>query len=331
MSETYVVIDMGYGYTKVAVLTEGEQIGPISCPSAFALTGRILTERARAARPRLQAPDGKTYYWGDYVRYSANPVFSRERKRPLEMLLVLFLGLLSELTVSERDPTPLVSGDVRILTGLPVEWLDDAERARLTLSGRHAATRLDTGAEIGVNVQSVEVYPQPQCAFMGRADQDASLWNDWVTALVVDIGTGTSNVSFIDGGTWIDERARSIPYGMGLVLEQALQAQETQQGGRDLLLTARAKLWGREAEMMHYVAGPLQQLAARVAEIVADVVGDALVTVSILAGGGARFLEPHLDLPGQVSVTDSPEMDNVHGLLAIARTYNRLGSSITGS
>ena len=314
---TTVVLDLGYGYTKLAALnSDGLIVGPVACPSAYARAGRITTERAQKERARI-ALEHQTYYWGEHVRFSRDPIYSRERKRPPDMLRVLLLGLLSETEIQ---------GPVRVLTGLPVEWLADADRVREALRGEHLGRREDLVAQgenarahTIVDVQAIEVFPQPQCAFFKHAAEDESLWQDWVTALIVDVGTGTVNVSFIDGGVWIDERARSIAHGMGHVLEQALQKQERLQGGRDSLLTARAKLWAGDAEITEYARDPIAQLAGHISGLIGDVVGDALVTGSILCGGGARFVAPHLTLPGKLLQSEAPEFDNVYGLLEIAR------------
>lgn len=313
MNNTFVLYDCGYGYGKMIGLDRpGKIYGPVTAPSAYARTGRILTEKDQRDRPRLHIPAlGDTaFYWGDHVRYSRDPVFSRARERPHEMLRVLFCGLLSELKIT---------GPVAVYTALPVEWLADADHIRAALTGRHQAERMDTGRLVDVSVSEVVVFPQPQCSFFQRADTDGSLWEDTVNTLIVDVGTGTANVSFVAGGSWIDERARSVAFGMGHVLEQALQAQEQALGGRDLLLVARAKLWEGDAQMIDWATPAIEQLAQKINEAIADVRGDALVSVTILTGGGGRFVEAYLDLPGVVSVSEAPELDNLYGLLAMAR------------
>jgi hypothetical protein len=209
---------------------------------------------------------------------------------------------------------------------LPVEWLSDADKYRSVLQGRHIGQRLDQGSKridvmvkgIGdeIDKSGVYVYPQPVASFIYHANGHIELWNDWSTTLIVDVGTGTFNLAMFVGGTWIDEYATSVPHGMGLVLEYALQNQEQDVSRRDMVGIARAKLWARDRTMMAYARQPIEQLSDEILQNIADIAGNTTLTRVILTGGGAKYVQPAIrDKFGElVLMSSEPAMDNVRGL-----------------
>jgi len=315
-----VAIDMGYGYTK-AVTLAGNRERIAIFPSAYGPVARVLHDGQR--RGRLEVGKEAFYFGEDALKFSRAPVTSRDRERPAEMLEVLLLAAFSGLEIYD--------GEVELHTALPVEWLGDADRLRGVLSGRHVGYRLDQGhKKINVCVSrplgddrersGVSFYPQPLATFLSWATHDPGLWEEWATVLVIDVGTGTYNECLIVGGDWIDERATSKPLGMGTVLEAALQDQEAQTGRRDLLHIARAKLWAREVGMMALAQPHIDALADDVLQTAADVVGNISLSLVILTGGGAHFVQQAVRsrFPDLVVISSRPELDNVRGLLDAA-------------
>lgn len=315
--------DIGYGYTKAMCHCPetGATTPAISFASAYASVARVLHNGHD--RKRLRCWEQDWYFGEDALKFSKSPITSRDRERPKEMIKVLFLGILSELGIYH--------GTVELHTALPVEWLPDADKLRGLLTGRHIGLRLDQGDKrIDVTVErpigteqersGVIFYPQPVASFLSRAMNDANLWEDWATVLVIDVGTGTFNICLIVGGEWIDERAMSKPHGMGVVLEAALQDQEARQGRRDLLTIARSKLWTQQREMLDLARPHIDALAEDVLQAVADIAGNIALTQIILTGGGAHFIQSHVRarFGAIVHVSEFPELDNVRGLLDAA-------------
>jgi len=315
-----VAADIGYGYTKATSIIDGETL-TVAFPSAYAQVARQLHDGSK--RKRIHTWDNDWYFGKDALIYSKSPITSRDRNRPQEMIEILFLGLLSELGIYH--------GEIELHTALPVEWLGDADTLRGLLTGRHIGQRLDQNDKrIDVTVgrplgnererSGVFFYPQPLASFLSRAAHDDTLWEDWSTVLIVDVGTGTFNECLIVAGEWIDERATSKPHGLGVVLEAALQDQEAQTGRRDLLHIARGKLWARNRELLDLAQPHIDALAEDVIQAAADIAENISLQMVILTGGGAHFIQSHVRarFGDIVSVSQYPELDNVKGLLDAA-------------
>ena len=313
-----IAVDMGYGFTKGLRVSRPE---PAILASAYAQVGRQLHDGAK--RQRLHVWDEDWYFGDDALKYAHSPITSRDRNRPKEMLEVLLVGLLSELGVYE--------GKLELHMALPVEWLPDADKLRGLFTGRHIGRRLDqgnkrvdvyVGRDTGSEIErsGVFFYPQPFATFLSRASTDESLWHNWATVLVIDVGTGTFNECLIVGGEWLDERATSKPHGMGEVLEKALQDQEAQTKSRDLLHIARSKLWTMESGMISLCKPHVEALAEDVLQTAADIAGNVSLSKVILTGGGAHYVQSQVRGRFQdlVDMSGEPELDNVRGLLAAA-------------
>lgn len=179
-------MNIGYdgGYSKIKAIMGNERT---SFPSVVGTLDSAQLDLGNNARIAMLEPDGYLVGAGA-VTQSASITRNESRNwAGSKDWRKLFLAALSELTTA-------TSGDLNVVTGLPVKFLSDRERIVATLMGEHRFRR-DGRRGQTLKVVSVKVIPQPFGSLLALA------LNDKGQLVNADIATGTVGVIDLGGKT----------------------------------------------------------------------------------------------------------------------------------
>lgn len=208
---TIIGLDIGYGFTKAT--TQGREI-------AFAsVVGPAI--KIRYENDLVKAGGGYTYHlndgdWfvGEFAQLQSPWTTSpRARERTgTEAIEVLLCAAFHRLGVS---------GDVKLVTGLPVEWYEDRGDLEAQLKGLHIFDA--DGQSHHVNVADVAIVPQPFGSFFSAIlDGQGRLVNESFArgrVAILDVGMHTSDFALADGLRYIEKASGSIPVAMARAYE----------------------------------------------------------------------------------------------------------------
>jgi plasmid segregation protein ParM len=207
-------LDVGYGFVKV---TDGN-IG-FSFPSVIGDrsmdTFQIDIKRNRTPVDNMQIKyKGKFYNVGKSAIKHSNYLYrdlslARNYGNNFEIMFLMALSLLC----NKKE------NDLRVVTGLPPQYMHMAEAARTGLLGKHEITINKDGEfqDIQISLTDLDIVPQPLGTFWAEYlthGEDGFASIDGLKVGVIDVGFGTTDLAIIEDGEYIHEKSLTIPIGM---------------------------------------------------------------------------------------------------------------------
>ncbi len=289
---TIIGLDIGYGYTKA--VGDGALV---TFPSVVGQAEKIRYESDLAARNgrrdiHLVTGEGERFVGALALLQSRVKWTPRERDRATSTLATLAQAAFSELGAS---------GEVRLVTGLPVEWYSDRDKLAGQLRGRHAIRRVD-GECATVEVVDVLVVPQPFGSFFALIlDERGAIANEELArgrVGVLDIGVYTTDFILADCLRYVEPASGSLTTAMARVYELVGRAIQDTHGLRlDLhqvdqaLRAGSVSVYGAPQDISGLVAPHLDAVANEILSKAGTLWGDARDLAAVLVtGGGALAL-----------------------------------------
>jgi plasmid segregation protein ParM len=327
MNENLIVgLDLGYGYTKAV----SETGGWVCFPSVVAPAEFIRFQADVAAPSQI---NGLTLYGtaegdlfvGELATQQGRPgaVRSpRDRDRVADPIVTHLTKAAFGMLLGGVDHAA-----VSLVTGLPVDYYQDARQLAEHLRGQHTI-QVDSYSTI-VDVGDVLVVPQPFGALLSvLLDERGKLMADVEylvrgTVGVLDVGTYTTDLILVDGLEYIEAGSSSLEGGVSTMLEmlrkvlldeyrvsyEAHQLEVAIRRGWLVVDGKTVKLNGLAGEHLSTIAQSIEARARTLWNVSA-------LSAIILAGGGALALRPWLE-PYFKQAIYAPEaaMANVNGFL----------------
>jgi plasmid segregation protein ParM len=312
-------IDIGYGYTKAATARKRVQF-----PSVVGRAERIRYKdddliHSNGTGAHLVTAEGE-YFVGELALLQSRVRWSpqdRQRTTVANTLLVLAQAAFGELGVR--------GSDVRVVTGLPVEWYEDREQLVARLRGEHDI-RWGQGGGLAVTVADVYVVPQPFGSLFSLILNERGRMVDEELAGsrlgIVDVGTHTTDYVLVDELRYVEKGSGSISTAMSRVCELAGRAIQDEHK-LDLSLHEVDRALQAGYVMVYDEKHPLAELARPAVEAVAEEVlsqagalwGDGRDLAAVLVtGGGALSLFPAIkERYPHARLVDDPALANVVG------------------
>jgi plasmid segregation protein ParM len=261
--------------------------------------------------------EGKRWFVGDLARLqSPFTVSPRARDRDPEIIRVLMLAALHEIGAS---------GEVKLVTGLPVSWYGDREKLARSLRGPHVHSV--NGEEHQVTISEVLVIPQPFGSFFrmllsgtGRLpDESIPLTRQRVA--VIDVGTHTTDYALADALRYVEPKSSSIEVAMGRVYELVQRAVGEQireidfQEAEEAVQTGEVLMRGRPHDVSSFVDEAVAQVGAQIVGQARTLwgTGDDLASVLLTGGGAEIFLATVRAAYPHAHIMPEPQMANADG------------------
>jgi plasmid segregation protein ParM len=174
--------------------------------------------------------ENEVYVWGEHLReHVINPndvrsSYTRTDRYKKKFYKVLSSFILAELASDFEEETL----DVQIITGCPSRERGTEEENQLidAYLGTHRVNR--AGVNYVINVKEVKVIPQPMGTILSMYMDPKGYIKDEVYGkgyiCVMDIGSGTTDISVIKSRKLLDEYSFSIPMGMNDVYHHIAHA-----------------------------------------------------------------------------------------------------------
>lgn len=245
----------------------------------------------------------------------------RDRSSKSDIVRNLTLAAISELGIS---------GEIKIVTGLPPDWFQDDDQAALTqqLMGKHVIRR-DGVKDTPADVIEADIKPQPFGTFYremlfaenGRVKvRDRNLAK--LRVGLIDIGGHTSDFSLIDQMTYLNNASGSLEYGMTQVYDQVIKAIKREFRteistfqAEEALSTETIRIRGEThkiGEMIDTVLGvAIRPIRDKAIELWSD--GNTIDRIIGTGGGGPDLLPLMLDLYSHLTIAEESVLANAQG------------------
>ena len=213
-------LDVGYGFVKV---TDGS-VG-YSFPSVIGDrsldTFQIDIRMNRTPVDNMQIKyKGKFYNVGKAAIKHSNYLYrdlslARNYGNNFEIMFLMALSLLCNKNENE----------MRVVTGLPPQYMHMAEVAKNSLVGDHEITvmRDNKFQDMEITLADLDIVPQPLGTFWSEHLTQGQSGYDVTEGLkvgVIDIGFGTTDLAIIEDGEYIHEKSLTLPIGMSAVYKE---------------------------------------------------------------------------------------------------------------
>jgi hypothetical protein len=265
-------------------------------------------------------------YWvGDDALYQPSAVTSAQNQRMITEL--------AKVAVAEAIWRSNIEGDIVLSTGLPLDlYKDEKTITETTWVGRELIVE-KAGVKRRVRISSVELMPQGIAALLYSLSLKA-IADEWPTSglvVLIDIGERTIDVATVRADTLEAIRGLcfSIELGVRDLKQQILRIAKEQlplipEFLADDILKTGTIIYRRQKydfsqvrddsieEFANQVVGELQTRFAA---------SDALISLALLAGGGAEILGKAIGSIYNAEVIQEPTMANVLGY------FNQVASS----
>jgi plasmid segregation protein ParM len=314
--------DIGYGFNKLIACIIGQSTRRnATLPS---LIGPSIGIKYHAdlignGKPVTITTDGQSWFYGEAARLQSPFTISpRARDRDPETMRILMLAALHQAGITD--------GDIKMVTGLPVEWYSDRQALEQTLFGPHLFTIDDQPHKI--QVLDVLVVPQPFGSYVKMVtDRSGDLTDPHGLArqkvAVVDIGMHTTDFTLFDAMRYREPLSGSIPTAMARYYDLIQRGVERETGFRISLEEAE------HAASTHKIhnRGEKQRIGDLVIEawesVAKKIVGKAqtlwdeeertIAAVLVTGGGAEQFHSAVEDVFPQARLLDEPQMSNAEG------------------
>lgn len=315
-------VDIGYGFTKAALKRKGDQVPQrivIESLIGPAIEVRYRVDLIGNGVPTALEIDGESWFCGQDARLQSTFTISpRSRDRDAETMRVLMLAALTKLGVT--------SGEVRMVTGLPVAWYEDKETLIQMLRGPHTFHVDDEPGR--VNISRLLVVPQPFGSFVGAiTSPTGKLTNPNNLARgkvgVVDIGTHTTDYALFEEIQYREPLSGSIPVGMARYYELIQRRTEAEHGfqisvqeARKACSSFRVSNHGDEVNVGLAVESAWNSIAKRIVGKARTLWDDEARTIDaiLITGGGATpFARAIKGAFPQAAEVEDPQTANCEG------------------
>mgnify|MGYP000178342550 CR=1 FL=1 len=305
-----VALDPGYGFIKLATVR-----GAVVLPSAVAVpTGGAIRRRIaglRVAKPPLEViTDQGRFFVGDGAHDWGVPIenldFDRLTGSP-EMRALLYAAF----------GKAQLSGEIRLIVGLPLEALATAEVVRAVkafLQGRHAWQMNGQGWEVTVTRVSITAQPVGG-VFDYFLDDDGEpipeRSADFKKEIgIVNVGMNTVDLLVVRDGTMVSRFTRGEKLGVRRLFEllnheglYSLTELDERLRCGELDISEATPIWAQE--VLGFIESKWGKAVKRFARVIA-------------VGGGVVLLGHHLASLPRVWVPPEPVLAQVRGLLKYA-------------
>jgi plasmid segregation protein ParM len=318
VSTTIIGLDIGYGYTK-AVTSTAEVVFPsvVGQAERIRYESDLISENGRGIH--LVTPDGERFVGELALLQSRIKWTPQDRGRVNSRTMVT----LAQAAFSELG----VSGEVALVTGLPVEWYGDREALTEQLKGRHVIRRCGGGCPV-VNVSQVLVVPQPfGSLFALILDRDGKLINEDLArgrVGVIDVGMHTTDFVLVDRLRYVEKGSGSLTTALSRVHEltgrailDAHSLQLTLHEVDAALRQGTVQVYGKAKDVFRLSEPALQAVAEEVKAKAGTLWGDGRDLSAVLVTGGGALALGHRILsqyPHAVTIPNAA-MANVRGFL----------------
>ncbi|MCP5101143.1 MAG: ParM/StbA family protein [Chloroflexi bacterium] len=224
------------------------------------------------------------------------------------------------------------SGDISIVTGLPVAYYQDKEKLQDILMGEHRIKR-DSRRWQTINVTAVRVVPQPFGTVLSVAlhNSGAALTNNYVKGNigVIDIGGKTTNILSVYRLTEVSRETTSVNLGAWNAVRQMrtyftrefpdleLRDHEVNQA----MIQRSTNYFGDSYDLTDVVDSVVTPMAEQVIAQASQLWGKAARLDAILiAGGGAHLLGEYVQgYFKHAQILEKPQFANVTGFWKLAQ------------
>ncbi len=321
-------IDIGYSHTKIASATK------FRFPS---IVGNVEVRRWEGLPRAEQGPililtteDGR-WAIGSDAAASSRFTSRREDRNWIESAEYqrLYLAALSCLTAAKYTRISLV-------TGLPVDYIADRHRLKERLMGRFRFSRADRPHRQLVEVDQVEVIPQPfGTLLLEILDRTGRIVNhDLATSTVgiIDVGGKTTSYLSVKDAREIPAETGSIPVGCWESLTLARELINRELPGLELAdyevaeaaqNSASLRYYGENRDVSGMIRLALEPLAEQViAEATQRWGNGARLDAILVTGGGAELVGQAICRHFRhARIVEEPAYANVLGYYRFARRH----------
>lgn len=324
-------LDIGFGATKL-VVESGELVMPSVAGSALNI--------------RFNADDIAEKYPGDQISDESGHWFVGElalRQVPPAELIKLRARTTDESTFSNEFRTRMMKaaiaklypgmndGDtvhVRIATGLPVSYMDDAGALKDALIGQHYVKTDAT--EFVLNVSQVMVMPQPYGTIYDQALTNKGQINSCYTASrtgVCDVGTYTVDLTVDESMEYIENESDSLEVGVHTAQQRIIdwysdtyKQKPTYRQIEDALLTGCIAVRGKSISIIDEVRDALKPLTNGTLALATRLwqAGTNLDVIYVSGGGAQLVYDDLLGIYPQAVLVANPQFANARGYLNYA-------------
>ncbi|MEW6547045.1 MAG: ParM/StbA family protein [Bacillota bacterium] len=320
-------LDLGYGFVKV---TDGER-GYVF-PSVVGEGHTKPIFRADSQQPsalnhlRVGLGDRVFFVGKAAIRHSRLPFRdlspTRAERGDFEVLLLAGLSLFCGGTANR----------LQVVTGVPPGQMHLApvlsgtlrQQRRLTLYDR------DQPREVEIEVERIEIVPQPLGTFWSRAldPWGQPVEGKWEGRIgVLDVGFRTTDLAAVEDGEFIPEKSRTIAVGLAAAYAEIANHLLTRYGLErenhaldEAVITGRIRVAGREVDITDIRNQVFKELAAKVLVELHSTWRVLEFDRLLVSGGGGQalsnYLLPHLS---HAELVPDPVTANCKGYLAWAR------------
>ena len=308
-------LDIGYGFTK-AVSGGREMVFPSVVGPAVKI--RYHNDLMRDGGGYTYHVAGADWFVGDFAKLQSPWTTSpRARERTgTEAIEVLFCTAFHRLGMT---------GEVKLVSGLPVEWYEDRGDLEAQLRGMHVFGV--NGETYRVNVVEMAIVPQPFGSFFSAVlDGKGRLVNEALArgrVAILDIGMHTSDFALADGLRYIEKGSGSIPVAMARAYELIARELQTRHrltmDAHDVDTALRngqaVSVYGEQHDISDLAQPALKAVSEEVLGKAMTLWGDGRDIQRVLVtGGGAYALGKYVKAryPHPV-VTQQPTLCNARG------------------
>ena len=310
-------VDIGYGFTKVAVAGRPPLVMPSIVGSNEELSYRSdIGDRIRIIPLSL---NGHSYLVGESAKR-----FSRHRYRIFDSTwaespyyLLLFVSALMRIDKSASEPAAVV-------TGLPVSHFTQ-ERVRQVqdLLSHSDNVRISSGEAL-VKVEKIKVIPQPFGSFFDLILNDEGKLKDPEKIRqrvgIIDIGFQTTDLALATP-QFIESSSGSLDVGVRSVANQLSRDLSRKYSITEEALRQKSvKIFGESVDLSDMIAERTREVAELILSYVHSLWGRGeRLNRLILAGGGANIFRSYFSTYPNLYVPEEPSLSNVRGYLKLAR------------
>ncbi len=316
-------VDIGYGFTKVAIAGRTPLVIPSIVGSNEELSYRSdIGDRIKLIPLTL---NGHSYLVGEAAKR-----FSRHRYRIFDSTwaespyyLLLFVSALTRIEKSAGEPAAVV-------TGLPVShYTQERVKQIQNLLGQSHNVRTSSG-EISVKVEKVKVIPQPFGSFFDLILNDEGKLKDPDKVRervgVIDIGFQTTDLAlatpqFVEASSGsLEVGVRSIADQLSRDLSRKYSITLDTTEAEEVLRLKAVKFFGESINLSDMI----EERTREVSEVILSYAhslwgrGEKLNRL-ILTGGGANIFRCYFSGYPNLHVPEESSLSNVRGYLKLAR------------
>jgi plasmid segregation protein ParM len=318
VSTTIIGLDIGYGYTKAVTST-----AEVAFPSVVGQAERIRYQSDLMSENKLGihlvTPDGERFVGELALLQSRIKWTPQDRGRVTSTTMTT----LAQAAFSELG----VSGNVALVTGLPVEWYGDREALAEQLKRQHVIRRCGGRCPV-VEVSQVLVVPQPfGSLFALILDRDGRMVNEDLArgrVGVIDVGMHTTDFILVDRLRYVEKGSSSLTTALsrvhqltGRAILDAHGLQLTMHEVDAALRQGTVQVYGKDKDVLRLAEPALQAVAEELNAQASTLWGAGQDLAALLVtGGGAPVLGQRIlnRYPHAIAVPNAV-MANVRGFL----------------